>query len=344
MKKILLSVLVLAALIPAIFAQTESTPSSGGGGGGGTSVLPISSQDELRNYALPRSVRGTISLDSPSMDWNFEGSKTYVEVTGLYAEDVLGKLMQAEFVFRLKNGGDLVTGHLYLFDAAGHNLFYGRAEFKAGEKPAYSIWMQNIPLLGNVQAAEVLALNPDGTSSANRHPLDVSGGKQLMFRPWLAGAPNGLLSVKFTDGTLAVYLLAAPKAEPVGSSTVDLAGYKIEGHYVFRNSDPHLTVKVMETEHLPTVFLELTGADIQNIVFDVTGLVVKNGMIVREKPVSVLVYIAGEDSPAIYPMPKDSDFLIISLAPRSYRVRFEWANFGQRDALYTGPMDGGGKG
>lgn len=335
MKKII-AVMLATVFITVTFAQTAPQTS---GGGGGTSVLPISSQDELRNYALARVVKGSISLSSPSMDYSYNGL-IYKEVDGLYAEDVLSKLIQTEFVFRLKNPDDVITGYLYLRDGNnGYCMFYGQAQFKVGEKPNYSIWMQSIPLLRGVQSAEILALNPDGTSSANRQELAVTSNGQLLFSPWMAGAPNGLLSVRFTD-RLVIYPLAAPKAEAVGSSSVNLAGYQIEGHYQFRNPE---TVKITEVWQRPTVFLEIPVTNGNpEITFDVMGLVQNVQEVVFERPTAMIVSLVNGSEWSPIPFSGEEP-TIIKLMPANYRIRFIWNKFGRPGMLYTGPS-GGGKG
>ena len=342
-KSIVALLALLAALVVPVYAQTES----GGGGGGGSSVvgLPmIQSQDALRNYALSIAKFGSRSVNAPTLDWNWVGNINYTNATGAYGEEVLDKLFNAEFVYRLTNPEDKISGYVYLYDGKftennnPNMLFFGNAQYTLADlkvgKPQYNIWPQSIPLpLSNVSSAEVLALDEDG-KTARSESLDINNG-QPKLNPWFAGAPNGILAVKFQDGSLVTYDLASPTGEiPVGSR--ESATWKVENHYTYKTGEKALTVKVIELWQRPSVFLEVAIA--QNIVIDVMGLVQMDGQTTFERPLSMEVIPQGKDDGVIVLLkdgPTDINFPV-----GQYRIRFHWINFGKPGLLYTGPTDG----
>ncbi|MEN9613767.1 MAG: hypothetical protein RLZZ347_74 [Candidatus Parcubacteria bacterium] len=297
----------------------------------------IAGSDNLRNYALKQVKRGFISLSSISMDYTYKGGVTSAEVVGDYAEEVLAKLGAVEFVFRLTNPDDAVNGYLYLYDANNNLLFYGSTQFKladlANGKPKYSIWIQEIPLSTGVVSAEVLALNPDGTTGGQVNRLRVNDNGQLLFQPWMAGVGNGLLVVKYKDGDVLTYRLANPENESTPSVSSESSEFSIQGHYVFKDPSPR-KIKILALWDRPTVFLELTVESPMSIEFDIAGVIQKGSEIQFERPTAI---IAEGWSVKLF-----QDVTTNMALPKGkYRFKFQWKEFGSPGLLYTGPSDNG---
>ncbi|MDP3962336.1 MAG: hypothetical protein Q8Q03_00505 [bacterium] len=357
-KSIIGSVIVVIAM-SANFVGAQEKGGGGGGGGGETQIsspvpatptpvvipaqLPfIASQDALREYALAQVVRGSRSIEANSIDWSFNENFTSVEAFGNGAEDVLNKLFSFDFKYRLTNPDDKITGSVWLSDSSGQTIFYGRADYAAAKevKPQYGIWMQHIPILSGVRSAEVLAIGEDGTT-ANRIPLEVNRHGQVLFGSWLAGAVNGILSAKFSDGQVATYKLSSPTSQMVGASTEADSSWKIDSHYVYPLSEKPKVVKIIETWNRPTVLIDVAVGEV--VTFDVTGIVQMNGVTSFERPAAMIftdqdgrmngAKLSGETTQIDFP------------TAGQYRIRFDWVNFGQPGTLYTGPQDDGhGKG
>ena len=336
MKKIISVIALIATMAVAVLAIEPPTPIS--------VPLPIKSQDVLREYAMSHVVRGFRDVESPSMIY-VPGQPTYVEVRGASAEDVLKKLFDKEIVYRLANEGDKITGNVWLYDESDNCVFYGYAQYditvlQKGPGPEYKIWMQNNPILSNVQSAEIIVLGEDGVT-VRKESLTVNLSGQVMFESYYAGAPNGILSVKFKDGTLATYNLW----EPVANTPSDLsesANWKIEGHYVVPASDKDVVVvDILETWTLPTVLIDCKVG--QKFRFNVLGLVTVNGISSFERPTSVTLTPVGNETWAtVGPMSSDSPTEVTPLVAGKNRVHFGWDNFGKPGMLYTGPTDGKG--
>ncbi len=325
--------------------ETVVTPGTSGDNGNETvltgPVLPIGSQDELRNYALSKVVRGSRYVSAPSIDWNYDGSVTHTNVTGAGAENVLDKLFSADFRYRLINPDDQIRGYVYLYDKNDNLLFFGYSEFTAKDletsKPQYSIWIQNVSMLDNVASAEVLALDQDG-KTAKRYSIEIDDSGHLLFQPWMAGAPNGILVVRYKDGSLVKYDLSNPSGQIPGT-TSEWAGWKIDGHYVYKKSEKLIVVKIIETWMRPTAIVTV-GAN-EAVAFDVIGLVQMNGSTTFERPLSVVFEQVDGPWAGAGNLDQNQPSKIVFPAPGTYRIRFEWKNFGQPNTLYTGPDDGG---
>lgn len=308
-----------------------------------TSLPMIQSQDALRNYALGKVVRGGRSVSSQSIDWSYQDSITYVSTNGTGVEDVLEKLFSVDFTYRLINPSDNITGYVWLYDENNNSLFYSNTEFKSGTSPRYEIWMNRIPLLTNVSSAEIFALDQDGVT-ARRYPVDVNYKDQLLFDYWMAGATNGILVVKFKDGTLTSYMLSNPVATTPAGISEQKSSYKIQGHYVYTDNQKGglPTIKIIETWEKPTVYLEVVTGVIE-ATFDVIGLVYENGQPIFERPLSMEVSDETGRAEKVSLLP-NGPTTIYGVNPGKYRIRFNWNKFGQPNTLYTGPEDNGGGG
>ncbi|HEY9584820.1 MAG TPA: hypothetical protein VJI33_04595 [Candidatus Paceibacterota bacterium] len=326
-------------------AQVVPTePGGGGGSGGGTSTSPaditvIQSQDLVRDLGLRTVRRGSIYYSSPSIDWNYAGTQTGTNVTGKYAEDVFAQLAAFQYNIRLKNPNDEITVYAYGDDGKVTTLFGGQARFKVGEKPKIQMNQWWLPLLSNVSAAEVIPIKEDGTSG-QPITMNINEQGQLLFQPYLSGAPNGLLAVKFKDGSLVTYRLAKPIGEtpvPVGG----IVGIGIQDHYVFLGKDAPV-IDIIALWQKPTALFECTQG---SVPFDVRGVVqLPDGSTMLERPSGMTLTDENGNNAFQYKL-STTGVSNIELLGGKYRVRsFDWNLFAQPNLLYSGPTDGGGKG
>lgn len=307
--------------------------------------LPIGSEDSLRNYALGKVTRGYRWVNSQSIG-TVGGSPLYAAVEGTGAEDVLNKLLGTEIMYTIQNPGDLITSHVHLYDERGNTLFYGSAEYGIGEAggkgggPSYVLWMQNIALGENVSFAKVLVFDEKGHTK-HTIQLEVENGR-VMFPPYLAGAPNGILVVRTKDGNVLTYKLKDPKAANPAFAIDRGADYQIPGHHVYRETrDETIYLDFVEVHYLPTVYLEFRKG--QRVIVDVQGLLQKNGGTFMERP-SGLYYTSPEGDGYIA-LNLNSATVIDLPGDGSCRLRFVWTDFGQPQNIYIPtPEDGIGKG
>ncbi|GEM_PF-3289033 len=334
MKKTVLSVLAITLTIGlGAFAQPVMAPTA-----------PWTSPAAARNYALAHCVSGQVSIQSQTMDYSFSGSMTYTNVSGICAEDILAKLAKIDFKFRLLNPEDTITEYLWLVDGEGHTSFFGSVQFTLADiakngQPRCEYWQQGLHIFDNVQSAEVIALLPDG-STGNISAVEVDQNGHLVLWPWMLGASNGLLAVRYVDGSVQIYQLnspvhVSPAQDDTGSS------FAMPGHYVFK--DPSL-ISILETYNLPTAFVETTS-DNETITLDVGGVYTDpQGNTVVERPYSVEVSSpANGDPTSVKYIDLPAAASTITLPKKAtYRMMFHWANFGQNNTLYAGPYNGGG--
>lgn len=329
MKKILSLLLVVGLVTITATAQNK---------------LPIKSQDALREYALGKVVRGFRDVTANSMIWS-QDKPTWIEVRGNGAEDVLNKLFDTELLYSLANSLDKINGRVWLYDGDDNLLFFGSAEYLASvigkDGPQYNIWVQRIPLLENVQSAEVFALSEDGTTM-RRYDVALDQNGHILFDPWMSGAPNGILSVRFKDGTVMTFNLWNPVEDQPDALVEGNPTWKIDGHYVIPPSEKSLVnVTIVEAWTLPTIYLEAKAN--QSFRLDVLGVVQLDGTTTFERPMfSTYTQVDGPLSGA-GPMANNQPTVVQFPVAGIYRVRFDWKHFGKPYALYTGPDGGDGK-
>ena len=312
----------------------------------GQSSLPVHDQAELRNYALSLVSSGSRSVHSASIDWNWNQSVTSTNIIGATnAESLLDSLVNAQFKYRMANTNDPISGYIYLYDNqsidqwGNHELlFYGSASYPAGTKAKYQLGMQDTPLLmfTNVQSAEVIALNSDGTSG-NTYNINVVNGHPV-FPGWMAGSPNSLLVIKNNDGTLVDYNLWKP--DPSTPAGVTEAGdtWNLDGHYVFRTSSAGGSIKIIELWNRPTVYLTTTVTNTTS--FDVAGVYQDNyGQTQSERPLAIEIDAVGTSSHSTVTFDPTNPTKV-TFPPGAYRMRFDWNLFGLPNTLYTGPSGG----
>lgn len=320
--------------------------------------LPITSQDVLRNYALGHVTHGSRAVFAPSIDWDYNESVTHAQVSGNGAEAVLDGLFAIEFKYRLVNPDDTITGYVYLYGENDTTLFFGSASFtaadlEAGRKPQYNVWLQEVPLLelSNVTAAEVLAIDENG-QTAKHHNINVKNGHPL-FQPWMAGAPNGILVVRFEDGSLMRYDLSVPVGETPSTTTETASSWKIDAHHIFgkincqTNECPrpvNINIKIIELWTRPTVLMEYTAG--QTVTFDVTGLVQENGNTTFERPFEArFEQVDGPWAGGVLLNRNEPTTTGEFPISGKYRIYFGWEKFALPNTFYTGPEGpSGGKG
>jgi hypothetical protein len=304
-------------------------------------TLPIGSEDQLREYALGKVVRGSRSVYGRSVT-QVDNKPTWVNVKGNNAEEVLSKLFDTEITFGIGNTNDFVEGNVALFDSSDNLIFSGYTQYKVSDlvsgPPQYNIWMREVRLLEGVAWARILALNPDGVTTRTEN-VQVANG-QVIFEPYMAGISNGILEVSFKGGSLSYFNLWEDKAhDPVVGSEF-FPEWKIQSHYVVPGNDSVIiTVKFVETMFQPTVFLKEVKAG-QVVVFDCLALIYPDGMPAFERPTSVII---TKDDGSMSSAPISNDSLTsLKLAPGSYRLRFTWPTFREGRMIgYQSNNDGG---
>lgn len=339
MQSFLVVITMLLTMCSSIVFAEDSSP---------TDLSMIKSQDALRNYALSIAKGGERHVWAESMDWDWPGRVSYTNVVGPYGEAILKELFNVELTYRLVNPNDSIQGYVYVYDGEEYRtlLFYGYASYTPTDLesglPNYNIWMQSIPLpLRNVSSAEILVLNEDGMT-ADRLEVRVNRHGQLLFQPWLAGAPNGIMAVRFNDGSLVAYNLSSPSGEVPDSSSDKSANYKIAGHYEITAGEGSPTLKIIETWELPTTFVTTLG-DGSVVNFDVLGLVQQDGQTKFERPTSMIIEGNSGDAVTVE-MYSDVATPVKFNSAGNYRIRFIWKNFGKPGLIYTVPSHDGGKG
>ncbi len=309
--------------------------------------LPIRGQDVLRKYALGLPIKGFRAVSAETLV-QLPGENTWVEVRGIGAEDILEKLFKANIKYGLKNASDTVTGWVYLYDASGNQVFAGNAEYmidqmEKGDGPNYNIWTQNVPLpiKEGVSSAEVIILNDDGQSSGRQIRVDVNERGQVMFQPWLAGADNGILSLRLSEGSTVSYDLWAPVAQlPVNAT--ERAQWSIRGHtMVPAVVGTNVVVKIIAIYDRPTVTVDILPG--QTMTVDVIGLI-QDQNIRSERPTHV--YYEQVSGPLVGDADLGNQSTVVKTGMSGrFRLHFEWNEFGTPNHLYAGPVDDGiGKG
>lgn len=308
----------------------------------GAVSLPIGSEDELREYALGKVVRGFKNVTADSIR-EVGDSQLFAKVVGNGAEDVLNKLLSIPISFTLANTNDEVLSQVWLYDEKNQSLFYGQSSYKVGTVDnktgsEYSIWMQDIPLLDNVQSATVYTVNSKGVT-VNSKPLMVRGG-QVFIAPYVTGSVNAIMSVVFNDRSEMVFDLSNPVAIEPSVTTSSSSNWNINGHHVIPpSSSDKVLVKFVEFQTLPTVLI--TVAKGQKVEVDVLGAYYNDvGVITFERPKSIqIIEVGGEGWGGEGDLSQDQPTILIvpQNRPGTYRLRFGWEHFQQDRRLYDGP-------
>jgi hypothetical protein len=282
------------------------------------------------------------------MDWNYSESVTNVEAEGHDAEEVLDRLFSVVLKYRVFNPEDKVYGYVQLYDNHENVIFLGSAVYTGAsledQEPTYIVWLQRLSLFNNVRAAEVLALDDDGTTG-RRYPVEISQAGQLLFETWMVGALNGLLVVRFSDGAVVTYRLN----NSVGTALASLAedsGWSIPGHYVYRAADKPLNADIVATWEDPTILFRGVVLG-QRLMIDVRGVINSRGEIRFVRPQEMTV--TGSFGWRGVPLEKNGPTRVVIddlIGSGDVRIRFDWTGTGflHPMMLYIGPPDSGGQG
>jgi hypothetical protein len=198
--------------------------------------------------------------------------------------------------------------------------------------------MNTAPILKKVQSAEILVLDEDGTTARSEY-LNITQQGEILFGEWFAGAPNGVMVVRFKDGTVTSFPLWAPVGQSP-SQVGEVAKWQIEGHYVVTNN----VIKIIETYARPTAMLVVTDDMVgQDLTIDVLGLVYDKDGKYFDRPVRIIA-TRYFDNGEVYSVEHGD---LVEGAPTVFkggigragkvRILFEWKNFGQPGKIYTGP-------
>ncbi len=313
----------------------------------GQQSLPIHDQAELQNYALSLVSNGSRSVYSTSIDWSWNQTLTYTNMTGATnAEALIDALVNAQFKYRLANTNDPINGYVYLYDSQNidqwgdHDLlFWGYAQYPAGTKAKYQFSMQGVPLLmiTNAQSAQVIALNSDGTSGST-YSVNVVNGHPI-FWGWMAGSPNGVLVINGTDGSLTDYDLWKPDPSVQNGMSENGDTWNLPGHYVLRTSSTNSSIKIIELWNRPTVYLNTTVAT--TTTFDVAGVYQDNsGQTQSERPTAIEIDAVGTSLHSVIKF-DPANPTAITFPVGQYRIRFDWNQFGLPNTLYFGQTSDG---
>lgn len=303
--------------------------------------LPVYSQDALRSWAMNQVRYGVAEVWAGSLDWDFPGTRV-VQAAGKNGEQVLADLARAEFSFRVGNPDDSVQVSAQLRDGNGRALFSGGTkvpvdQFKKGGGPSVQLNIHDVPLIGGVQSAEILVTGEDGVTVRTRH-VEVDEGGWMTFPSWMAGVPNGILSVRYKTGEIILYPLSSGAGvTPVGQNGG--ANFGVLGHSVYQLMGGLNTIQIRAVGERPSFYIEALE-DNARFVFDVAGLVYAPGGQYWEKPSGY--YVQGPDGQVLGPadLPSGNGFTLQKKG-MAVRVFFEWNQFAQPGNLYTGPEDGG---
>lgn len=331
----------LVALIVLLASLMTDTTIIAQANPGDMNQSPLQAVDVLREYALKKVTSGQRVVNAPSMIVG-KADSNHIEVTGNGAEDVLDRLLDFHLTYKLANPDDTIQGEILLKDNNDNVLFQGYARYKAAEVGGkgggviYTLWLGNIPVLEDLNYAEYITQREDG-STAQRYPVEVKNGHAIISE-WHVGKTNGLLYTVNKDGIRRFYRMdsGVPVEAP---SLSDRAEWRINGHHVYRSTTgEQLAVEIVELWIRPTVLLVLSRDT--EVTFDIKGLVQDGGIQVYEAP-SALHY-DGAGTIGILDLIRTKTY---RFKPGSYRIRFQWENFGKPQRHPTqGSGDGYGKG
>lgn len=309
-------------------AQTSSIPVSP------PKNLPVYSQDALRSWAMNQVRHGVAEVWAGSLDWDFPGIRIG-KATGKNGEEVLADLARTEFSFKIGNPEDNVQVSSQLRDGNGRTLFSGATkvpvdQFEKGGGPSVQLNLHDLPLVGGVQFAEIFITGDDGVTVKSRH-VEVDESGWMIFPWWMAGVPNGILSIRYKTGELILYSLSSGKGvNPVGHTGV--ATFGVAGHSGYQLLGGLQTIQIRAVGERPSLYIEALE-DCQ-LDFDVAGLVYGPGGQYWERPIRFFLQASDGTS-----QPVEGELTL--LKGQSARIFFDWVEFAQPGTIYTGPEDGG---
>ncbi|MES2314878.1 MAG: hypothetical protein V4524_03010 [Patescibacteria group bacterium] len=305
--------------------------------------LPINSTAQMRNYGLSIAQFGWRQAYTYN---NTSPSRPYTDAISEFgAEAILDRLVATDFTFIGGDTNDTVGDQIMLSDGGKTDWGYsylasGYTTYKFGMKPGYhAIWLQDIPLLmiNDASSAEVKSFRPDGTDGYTWH-LNVINGHPCLS-PWFGGSENGALIVHYLDGSSSTNQLSKPTAAIDEPAPVEHQ-WKIQGHYVRHITRAKETIKIVEQNNDPTLYVEVKNPS--SITFDVMGLYQDQyGFTDTERPVTMEIDFVGGGHLTIS---GKADRSIEHKFARGvkFRAYFTWNKFDKGSPLYTGDYNGGG--
>jgi hypothetical protein len=229
---------------------------------------------------------------------------------------------------------------MWLYDQDGNNTFFGYSSFtassRATNKPIYNVSMQNFPLFTNVSSAQVLALDSDGRT-ATPYEVMVNSKGHVLLQGWMMGSLNGLLSVRYKDGSVTNYNLWSTNSSSPPVIVESGESAKFEGHTIAElNSTNGATLNIMEVWNLPTVYIKVPVG--QSVMLNVLGLAYDQNGQYFERPYGMTVRY---DNGSEVELPLDPTQAVSTFFPAgNYRLRFKWKEFLKPGTIYTGPGSG----
>jgi len=298
--KLVRGVVGLVILLMQSVCQAEDPQAKPLSGGGGGISYPLSIP-ELHDRALMRELGlkvarwGYRDVDVQSINNYYPGTSTFTNGVGRNADDMQDQLFDVHFVFQVVNPKDLITGRNWLFadpDDISHPSFFGETVPYSGldtNRPLYVLNQYETPLtmLSNVVSATIVALNTDGTSSAQKIPVTIRNGVPW-YGPWYVGQMNGLFEVTLDNGSvrssISYPLYAVTNVPP--ASVKDDPEWKISGHYHYRVLR---SMKVTNLYQVQRESYELPDSYITNEVavsstVDILVFYNDNGVTMTERP------------------------------------------------------------
>jgi len=306
--------------------------------------LPIYSQAQLRNYGLSIAQFGWRQAYA-----NSSPSRPYTDAVSEHgAEAILDSLFSTDLSFIGINTNDMIGDQIFITEGemtqwGSYNyLMSGYTVYPFGTNPDYHlIWMQNIPLLmiNNASSAQVDALRPDGTVAYTLQQSVVNGHPCLSM--WLAGSENGNFVVHYLDGSSTTNQLSKPK--PVSTKPAPTGHkWKIPGHYVLHATRARTSIKIVEQNNDPSVYIEVKNPS--RITFDVMGVFQdQNGVTDTERPLTMEVdFVDGvhkTHKTIVFnaDRPTECKFARGDVG----RAYFTWNKFDKGNLLNTGDYGGG---
>lgn len=294
--------------------------------------MPVASDDQIREYALAVVVKGARSISAPSAVWSPD-RPTSVEVIGHGAEDVLNQLLAKELVIGVINPADEINGQIWLYDSEGFCLWYGQSSYRADSKvgPKYNLWIQEIPLLEDVNRSVIYIFNED-KQTVGQQDLAVRDG-HVMFPPWLAGTRNAVITVWFKNDEVVSWSLDGGSGEV--PSTVSDGGrgqWKIEGHYIVPENDTPMVSLEFTATVLPTALIVIKENQLLQV--DVAGFTYGKGGPFFERPTEIILTRVSDGVMEKAPLDQEEPTVFPGVNPGTYRVRFTFPLMGEGKWMY----------
>jgi len=301
--------------------------------------LPVYSRDVLRLHLLEQVRGGYIVLWAPTM----EPAAVWVEVNGGSIREVLGLLSKEEFVFRVKNPDEKISGYADLRSESGEILFVGSISFSAkelssGNLPVFRLMMSDrvwitVPGAKGVEISAALVFQREDGSTERTDPLNVDTKEgRILFPTRYAGATGVLLTITGPQGESFTQRLSEAGGSFAPLNKTDSI-FVVADHYFF--DDPSVVEVVGMSGMPPTAEILLTAERI--VKFSVKGFIAEDAS--YEVPYAMVLIKDGEVTE--YPF---GDRFQIRLPKGRYQVFWRWTRFNDHPDHTESREEVGGKG